>query len=507
MGKFGKECKECIPGTVELRNNKNNSMKGICLFFEVHQPLRLRRYRFFNIGNDHYYYDDYTNESILHNVSENCYLPANKLLLKLIRKYKGNFKVAFSLTGVLIDQLETYMPEVLDSFRELAATGSVEFLAETYSHSLACMGNRDEFVKQVEKHSEKLEEYFGLRPVTFRNTEMVYSDQIGSWVADMGFSALLTEGAKHILGWRSPDHLYCNSHNPKLKVLLRNFQLSDDIAFRFGNRDWSEWPLTADKYSQWINSKGNDAELINIFVDYETFGEHQKASAGIFNFLESLPAAIMKNTPYTFLTPSEVARNFQPVSAVRVPNPISWADEERDLTAWLGNDLQDAAFNKLYSLADRLTQCTDEGILKDWEYLQVSDHFYYMCTKFFSDGAVHQYFNPYESPYDAFMNYMNVLSDFEIRLNSACPDNDNQEIINLRNRLEEKDGELVKRDAEIRRLRARIKTMTLSSTAGSATVTKKESTAVKSKSVKKQGSVKPANQKVLNSNRNKYEGR
>ncbi|MBS0011521.1 MAG: polysaccharide deacetylase family protein [Bacteroidales bacterium] len=440
-------------------------MKGVCLFFELHQPLRLRRYRFFDIGNDHYYYDDYTNETILRKVAANCYLPANLLLLKLIKKHKDKFKVSFSITGVLLDQLETYVPEVIDSFRELAATGQVEFLAETYSHSLACMGNKNEFIKQVNKHRDKIEECFGIKPVSFRNTEMVYSDETGSWVAEMGFSTMLAEGAKHVLGWRSPDFLYCNSINPRLKVLLRNFQLSDDIAFRFGNRDWSEWPLTTEKFASWIKKRGKDAEIINLFIDYETFGEHQKAETGIFQFLEALPGTIIKKTDFIFMTPAEIAEEFQPVSALKVPNPISWADEERDLTAWLGNDLQDAAFNKLYGLTGRVNNCDDDSIHKDWEYLQVSDHFYYMCTKFFSDGAVHQYFNPYESPYDAFMNYMNVLSDFEIRLNAVCPDNvENQEIVNLRNKLMDKEEKLSERETEIHKLRARIKAMTVSTT-------------------------------------------
>ncbi|MGM0463960.1 MAG: glycoside hydrolase family 57 protein, partial [Bacteroidota bacterium] len=440
-------------------------MKAVCLFFELHQPLRLKRYRFFDIGNDHYYYDDYTNETILREVSEKCYLPANKLLLKLIRKHGKDFRLSFSLTGVLIDQLETYVPEVLDSFRDLAATGQVEFLAETYSHSLACMGNREEFTGQVNRHREKIEHHFGQEPVSFRNTEMVYSDEIGSWVADMGFKAMLTEGARHILGWRSPDFLYCNNIRPKLKVLLRNFSLSDDIAFRFGNRDWNEWPLTADKYADWINKRGDDAELINLFIDYETFGEHQKADTGIFEFLEALPAAVLKKTGYSFVTPAIAAKEFQPVSALKVPNPVSWADEERDLTAWLGNELQDAAFDKLYSLRERVYSCNDEGILSDWKYLQVSDHFYYMCTKFFSDGAVHTYFNPYESPYDAFMNYMNVLSDFELRLDGLCAGgNGNREIINLMKKIEQQDEELARRMTEIRELRSKIKSMIVSST-------------------------------------------
>ncbi|HCC69696.1 MAG TPA: alpha-amylase [Bacteroidales bacterium] len=463
-------------------------MKAVCLFFELHQPLRLRRYRFFDIGNDHYYYDDYTNETILRKVSTDCYLPTNRILLDLIKKYNGQFRVSFSLTGVLMDQLETYAPEVLDSFREIAATGQAEFLAETYSHSLACMASKEEFIKQVNKHSETLERSLGIKPVSFRNTEMVYSDEIGSWVADMGFSAMLTEGAKHILGWRSPDYLYCNNINPKLKVLLRNFQLSDDIAFRFSNREWSEWPLTADKFASWMKKRGKDAELINLFIDYETFGEHQKAETGIFEFLETLPETIMKNTEYSFKTPSDVINEFQPVSAIKVPNPVSWADEERDLTAWLGNDLQDAAFNKLYSLAQRVERCHDKSISTDWKYLQVSDHFYYMCTKFFSDGTVHQYFNPYESPYDAFMNYMNVLSDFEIRLDSVCAEEpDNQEVIGLREKISQVEEELNERVTEIRKLRARIKSMTLSSTKASGSVTVKktgEQVSIKTKTKK-----------------------
>ncbi len=437
------------------------SMKGICLYFEVHQPVRLKRYRFFNMGNDHYYYDDFTNETILRRVADQCYLPANRILLEMIKKHKGDFKVSFSITGVLLDQLATYMPEVIDSFRSLAETGKVEFLAETYSHSLASMIDREEFEIQVRKHSEKIFSLFNIKPTSFRNTELIYSDTIGSWVADMGFSTMLTEGAKHILGWRSPDFLYCNSINPKLKVMLRNFQMSDDIAFRFGNQGWSEWPLTTDKFAGWIKNKGDDAELINLFIDYETFGEHQKSSSGILDFLRTLPGAVLSQTDYKFMTPSDVEHTMQPVSAIHVPDTISWADEERDLTAWLGNDLQKSAFEKLYSLAQRVRACGDEALNKDWEYLQVSDHFYYMCTKFFSDGAVHAYFNPYESPYEAFMNYMNVLSDFEIRLNNLCPTDDiNREIVKLKDKNELQIDKITKQEMELRKLRTRVKDLT-----------------------------------------------
>jgi len=396
--------------------------KAICFYFQVHQPFRLKRYRFFDLGHDHYYYDDFTNESIMRKVAEKCYLPANELILDLILKNKGKFKITFSLTGLVINQFRLYAPEVLDSFKRLAQTGMVEFLAETNSHSLASLKTKNEFEYQVNAHKEMLREFLGVEPSSFRNTELIYSDQIGSWVADMGFKSILTEGAKHVLGWKSPNFLYCNSINPRLKVLLRNFVLSDDIAFRFSNRNWSEWPLTADKYAAWLNKLAPKSELINVFLDYETFGEHNSRETGIFDFLAHLPGTILKKTPFRFMTPTEVADNLQPVSAISVTSPISWADEERDITAWHGNELQAAALDKLYDLADKVRRCEDKQIRKDWEYLQASDHFYYMATKFFSDGAVHAYFNPYEKPYDAFMNYMNVLSDFEIRVNRFIPD-------------------------------------------------------------------------------------
>lgn len=394
--------------------------KAITLCFQVHQPFRLRKYRFFDLGHDHYYYDDFTNESIMRKVADKCYLPANELLLDLINKYKGKFKVSFSLTGIVIDQFRLYAPEVLESFRKLADTGMVEFLAETNSHSLASLNCRDEFERQVNMHKKMIKEQFGVEPTSFRNTELIYSDEIGSWVADMGFKSMLTEGAKHVLGWKSPNFLYCNAINPRLKVLLRNFVLSDDIAFRFSNHNWCEWPLTTDKYVSWINKLSPSSELINIFMDYETFGEHQWKETGIFDFLKHLPGMIIKKSQFKFMTPSEVADSFQPVSAIKIPSPISWADEERDLTAWLGNDLQTAAFDKLYELSPKVQKCNDKQLNIDWMYLQTSDHFYYMCTKFFSDGAVHAYFTPYETPYEAFMNYMNILSDFEIRLNKVC---------------------------------------------------------------------------------------
>ncbi|KPK83900.1 MAG: alpha-amylase, partial [Bacteroides sp. SM23_62_1] len=326
-------------------------MRTICLYFQVHQPFRFRRYRFFDIGNEHYYYDDYTNESILRKVADKCYLPANRILQELIHKHEGKFKVAFSISGIALDQFELYAPEVIRSFQNLAETGYVEFLAETNAHSLAALKDRSEFEKQVREHVSKVNYYFGQTPSVFRNTELIYSDQIGVMIADLGFEAVLTEGAKHILGWKSPNYLYCNAVNPKLKILLKNFTLSDDIAFRFSNKGWKEYPLTAEKYVSWLNKLDKKEETVNLFMDYETFGEHQWAETGIFEFLKALPDTVFRMSRFTFSTPSEISRNLQPVSAIQVPYPISWADEERDVTAWLGNEMQQDAVNKLYELS------------------------------------------------------------------------------------------------------------------------------------------------------------
>lgn len=433
-------------------------MNTICLYFQVHQPMRFKRYRFFNIGKDNYYYDDYLNESVLCRVAKDCYLPANKLLLKLINEYGCRFKVCFSITGIALDQFRLYEPEVLESFRELAKTGCVEFLAETYSHSLVALKDEEEFKKQVELHSKMIQKLFKQTPKVFRGTELIYSDEIGKKVFDMGYSAILTEGAKHVLGWKSSDYLYCNAINPKQKVLLRNYELSDDIAFRFNNRSWAEYPLTAEKYVGWIGDALKDGETVNLFMDYETFGEHQPEESGILEFLEEFPKEVLKNTNYKFALPTEVAGNLQPVSAVHVPHPVSWADEERDLTAWLGNDMQENAFNRLYSLTDKIKKCNDPKLLTDWKYLQASDHFYYMCTKVYSDGEVHSYFNPYDSPYDAYINYMNILSDFIIRLNAAVPESEvDHEIATLAKIIFEKNKQLEKYEDELKKLKKKIK--------------------------------------------------
>ncbi len=433
-------------------------MKSICLFFQVHQPLRYRRYRFFDIGNDHYYYDDYANESFIQKIAESCYLPANHLLLQILNANKGKFKISFSITGVALEQFEIYAPEVIDSFKALAETGYVEFLAETYSHSLASLQNQDIFEEQVKLHTEKIQELFGQQPKVFKNTEMIYSDEIGAMVENMGYKGMLTEGAKHVLGWKSPNFLYVNAINPRLKVMMRNFRLSDDLAFRFGDKNWAEYPLTTKKYISWIVESGQIEEIFNIFLDYETFGGYQRYDTGIFEFLSELPKEALKTKEIKFSTPTEIVENVQPVSIVSVPYAISWADEERDLTPWMGNEMQNEAFNNLYGLKARVLKSKDEELKKDWNHLQISDHFYYMSTKFFSSREGQKYFNPYDSPYEAFINYMNVLSDFKIRLDALVPESKEQrEIASLSKIIEDKNAQLLKMEKQLENLKNKSK--------------------------------------------------
>jgi alpha-amylase len=385
--------------------------KSICLYFQVHQPTRLRLYRFFDIGKDSHYYDDFANRTILRRVAQKCYLPMNQQMLELINKNKGKFKIAYSISGSALEQFQRFCPEVIASFKALAETGKVEFLAETYYHSLASLANESEFRAQVEKHAAKIEELFGVKPTAFRNTELIYSNGIGEMVYDMGYKTMLTEGARHIMGWRSPNYVYTGETQPKLKLLLRNYTLSDDIAFRF-----SQNKVTAEQYVGWLKDNAKEGDIVNLFMDYETFGEHQGAESGIFDFMRELPAAVIKDGTFNFVTPSEATKKYKAVSDIAVDDPISWADEERDLTAWLGNELQNEAFKKVYAMTEKLSIVNDPELWDDFGHLQESDHFYYMCTKFFSDGEVHKYFNPYDTPYEAFINYMNVISDFQIRL-------------------------------------------------------------------------------------------
>ena len=385
--------------------------KSICLYFQVHQPTRLRLYRFFDIGKDSHYYDDFANRTILRRVAQKCYLPMNQLMLELINANKGKFKIAYSISGSALEQFQRFAPEVIDSFKALAATGRVEFLAETYYHSLASLGSDSEFKQQVAKHAAKIEELFGVKPTAFRNTELIYDNSIGEIVYEMGYKTMLTEGARHIMGWQSPNFVYTSATQPRLKLLLRNYTLSDDIAFRFAQNK-----VTAEQYVGWLKDNAKDGDIVNLFMDYETFGEHQGAETGIFDFMKALPAAVLKDGTFGFATPSEVVKKYKAVSDIDVEDPISWADEERDVTAWLGNELQSEAFKKVYAMKEKLAIVNDPDLYEDWGHLQESDHFYYMCTKFFSDGEVHKYFNPYDTPYEAFINYMNVISDFQIRL-------------------------------------------------------------------------------------------
>lgn len=390
-------------------------MKTVCFYFQVHQPWRLKSYRFFQMGKDHNYLDDFTNRAIMQKIARECYLPMNALLLSLIEENKGAVKCSFSITGSAVEQFKAYAPEVLESFRKLADTGCVEFLGETYSHSLSSLHSVEEFKHEVKLHSAMLKEEFGVKPTAFRNTELIYSDDIAAAVEAMGFKTMLAEGARHILGWKSPNFVYTDAKDNKLRLLLRNYKLSDDIAFRFSNEGWEEWPLTAEKFAGWVAAETGD--VVNLFMDYETFGEHQKAATGIFDFMKALPKALLSTGEVEFATASEAAKKLQPMAVLHCPYAMSWADEERDVTAWLGNDLQNEAFSKLYALAPKIKKAKNKDFDFVWHFMQNSDHFYYMATKWFSDGDVHSYFNPYGSAYEAFINYMNVLADFEIELN------------------------------------------------------------------------------------------
>lgn len=436
-------------------------MKSVCLFFQVHQPFRYRRYRFFDIGNDHYYYDDYANDSTVKRVAENCYIPASRLLLGLIEKHQGNLKVAFSISGVALEQFELYAPEVAGSFKTLSETGCVEFLAQPYSHSLVSLIDKPTFEKQVLRHSKKMAELFGKKPKAFVNTELIYSDEIGAWVADMGFEGILTEGAKHILGWKSPDFLYVNAINPRLKVLMRNFKLSDDLTFRFSDKGLPDFPLTADKFAGWLRKTEKNDEIINLFLDYEIFGEVHKKETGIFEFLEYLPTAVLAGGKLNFATPSEIIQNYQPKSVIHVPQPISRAGEERDLALWLGNELQEEASRKLYSLNERMNKCNDAELSKDWDYLQACDHFRFMSDRVSGNRENQFPENPFHSPYEAFINYMNVLSDFKLRLSAVAPEKKIQrKIASLTKVIEEKDAKIKKYEEEIKRLQKRKKNTT-----------------------------------------------
>jgi alpha-amylase len=392
--------------------------KSIVFYLHAHQPYRLRHYTVFDAAKEHNYFDtdheaDFNNRQILEKVAHKSYIPTNNKLIELLKRYP-DFKVNLSITGLLIEQLSAWMPEVIESFKELVATGQVEIAAETYYHSLAFFFDRPEFVRQVKMHQQKIEELFGQTPKVFRNTELAYNNELAAWAEAAGYSGIIAEGWDPVLGWRSPNFMYRPAGTSKIKLMLKNYKMSDDIAFRFGDSDWSEWPLTSDKFAHWLNET-DDAEIFNLFMDYETFGEHQWVDKGIFDFLEHLPQQWIEQNGNTFKTFSEAIEAYEPKDEIDMPSTVTWADTERDLTAWLGNNMQQEAVRALYDLSEKVLASGNLKLIDDWRRLQTSDHFYYMCTKWFNDGDVHAYFSPYSSPYDAFINYMNVYRDLAWR--------------------------------------------------------------------------------------------
>ena len=394
--------------------------KAIVLYLHVHQPYRVRHFTIFDAGVNHDYFDDRTpealtnNEFIVQKVAHKSYLPTNRRLLRLLHKHP-EFRLSLSITGTVLEQLERWAPEALQSFKDLVGTGRVEIVGETYHHSLAFFYSRDEFERQVSMHREKIEQLFAQTPHVFRNTELAYNNDLAYWADRAGYKAVLAEGWDSVLGWRSPNFVYRPAYTDRIKLLMKNYRLSDDIAFRFGDQAWSEWPLTADKFTHWLNEAA-DAQVFNLFMDYETFGEHQWQHSGIFDFLEHLPAQWLRTHGNRFLTVGEAADAFEPVDAIDVPETITWADTERDLSAWLGNSMQTSAISALYELESTILATGDLALIEDWRRLQTSDHFYYMCTKWWNDGDIHAYFSPYDTPYVAFTNFMNAYHDLRFRL-------------------------------------------------------------------------------------------
>lgn len=396
--------------------------KSIVLYLHAHQPYRIKHYTVFEVTDDHDYFQtdddaDYNNRKILQKVAAKSYIPTNQKLLELLNNYP-EFKLNLSITGLLIEQLQQWAPEALESFKQLVDTGRVEIAAETYYHSLVFFYDRQEFERQVNMHKEKIEELFGQTPRVFRNTELAYNNELAAWAESAGYSGILAEGWDPILGWRSPNFVYRPAGTDSIKLLLKNYKLSDDIAFRFGDKDWSEWPLTSDKFTHWLNQT-QDADIFNLFMDYETFGEHQWEDKGIFEFLEHLPKYWLDQPDNKFLTFSQAIETFEPKDVIDMPSTVTWADTERDLTAWLGNNMQQEAARLLYEISDKVMRTGDWKIIDDWRRLQASDHLYYMCTKWFNDGDVHAYFSPYDSPYEAFMNFMNAYRDLDWRANQV----------------------------------------------------------------------------------------
>ena len=397
-------------------------MPSVCFYFQVHQPFRLKRYSFFDIGRDHFYEDDEKNRLILDKVSEKCYLKTNRKMLELINRHKGKFRISYSISGVAIEQFEKHRPDVLQSFVDLANTGCVEFISETYYHSLSFIYSKNEFRRQVEMHKAKIKQHFNQVPKVFRNTELIYNNEIASVVEKMGYKAILCEGVDRYLGERTPNFLYQPAGTLKIKSFLKNYRLSDDIAFRFSDRNWAEWPLQADTFASGVHKVAGNGVVVNLFMEYETFGEHQWEETGIFEFLDHLPTEIMKHKDFDFKTLSEAADMYKVRDIYDVPDYSSWADAERDLSAWLSNAMEKEAAGRIYKLEEKVISTMNPDLIEFWGKLQTSDHFYYMCTKFWSDGDVHKYFSPYDSPYDAYIYYMNVLADFETTVEEALQD-------------------------------------------------------------------------------------
>ncbi len=401
-------------------------MPSVCLYLHTHQPWRLRKYSIFDIGRESHYFDDDKNWHYLSRIIKKSYLPTNEVLYNLIQDTGGRFKVSLSITGVILEQFEHFAPEVIESFQKLVKTGCVEIISETYYHSLAFLFSPAEFKRQVQMHYEKIGKLFGYKPKVFRNTELMYNNEVAHIVEKMGYDGIMAEGVDNILNWRSPNFLYRPKGAKRIKMLLKNYRLSDDVAFRFSNRDWSGWPLTAEKFAGWVNQINGNGTNVDLFMDYETFGEHQWPETGIFEFLKAMPWRILDNPDNNFMTASEVVKKYDVVGELDYNRVTSWADTERDLSAWTGNKMQQSAINELYAMEKAILDTCNEELINSWRRLQISDHFYYMCTKWFSDGDVHKYFNPYDTPYDAFINFMNILKDLKLRLNpvpiEALPD-------------------------------------------------------------------------------------
>ena len=465
-------------------------MKSVCFYFTIHQPYRLKRYRFFDIGNDHYYYDDFADDDIITRLANTSYIPMADTLLDMIKKTNGGFKCSICISGTAIEQLQMYVPEIIDKLRQLADTGCVEFLSGTYAHSLASLEDPEEFLREVKMHDDLIQSLFGKRPTVFANTELIYDDDIALLIKSMGFNTAVTDGAKHILGWKSPNYVYSAATAPDLKLLLTNDKLAEDISRNFNNPEWDEYPLTADKYIRWIASLPEEEQVINLYLSMDTFGSFLPGYTGIFDFMKALPA-FGKESGVEFTTPSDVVAKLKPVGELSIPYPISDIDEARDVSAWKGNELQREALNKLYGVAERVNMCSDRRLKQDWEYLQSSDHFYYMSTKNMADGADHAAFSPYDSPFAAFTNYMNVLADFLVRVEEQFPESiDNEELNSLLLTIRNQASEIDSLKKEVKSMRTNIE----NSDENDAPVS--EELVVVEEEPKKKGTRKPAAKKT-----------